>query len=167
MSYQDQQALKVLHVPAGAGPHYWVYDDEDTIKLTGEDTDGRLAFIETLVPPGGGTPRHVHHTESESIYVLDGELDVLDNGEMVRVEAGGLVHFPQGILHQFRNPGQEQSKILILFTPAGFEKFFMEIGEPVVEGRPGPAVTPDYIRRANRIGRAYGQDIEGHAGENG
>lgn len=160
MSTQGQQVLKTLHVPAGAGPRYWVYGDVDTIKLASEETKGRLTLIETLVPPGGGTPRHIHHRESESVYVLEGELAVLDKGEMVRVGAGSLVHFPQGVLHQFRNPGEEQSKILLLFTPAGFEKFFEEIGEPVVEGQAGPAVTPEYIARAHRVSLKYGQEIE-------
>lgn len=119
MSTQGQQVLKTLHVPAGAGPRYWVYGDVDTIKLASEETKGRLTLIETLVPLGVA-PRHIHHRESESVYVLEGELAVLDKGEMVRVGAGSLVHFPQGVLHQFRNPGEEQSKILLLFTPAGF-----------------------------------------------
>ena len=32
----------------------------------GEDTDGRYAVWEAIVPPGGGPPPHVHSREEES-----------------------------------------------------------------------------------------------------
>ncbi len=69
------------------------------------------------------------------------------------------------MLHRFHNSTDEPSKILIIFTPAGFERFFQEIGEPVVGGRPGPEVTPEYIARANEIGGRYGQTIFTESGE--
>jgi quercetin dioxygenase-like cupin family protein len=160
MSDLEQKPLRVVRVPAGEGRRLWVYDDVDTIKAGGEDTADRLALIETIVPPHGGPPPHVHARESESIYVLDGDLEILgDEGRMIGVGTGGFAHFPQGILHRFHNPTERPSKILIMFTPAGFEKFFLEIGEPYVEGRPGPEVTADYIARADEIGRRYGQTI--------
>jgi quercetin dioxygenase-like cupin family protein len=166
MSKLDQKPLRVLTVPGGEGESLWVYDDVDTIKATGVETAGRLALVETLVPPDGGPPPHVHANESESLYILDGDLEILnDEGRMVGVGPGGFVHFPQGVLHRFRNPTDKMSKILIILTPAGFERFFQEIGEPVVEGRPGPEVTPEYIARANEIGSRYGQTIFTETGE--
>jgi hypothetical protein len=41
---------------------------------TGEDTDGRYATWEAIVPPGGGPPPHVHsrtpHVQNESSNML-------------------------------------------------------------------------------------------------
>ena len=39
----------------------------------GEDTNGKYAVWEALVPPGGGPPPHVHCREEVGFYVLDGE----------------------------------------------------------------------------------------------
>ncbi|MFD0856181.1 cupin domain-containing protein [Actinomadura adrarensis] len=165
MSKLDQKPLRVLTVPAGAGTSVWVYDDVDTLKATGEDTAGRMSLTETIVPPRGGPPPHVHANESESLYILEGDLEILgDDGRMVGVGPGGFVHFPQGVLHRFHNPTDEPSKILIIFTPAGFEEFFLEIGQPVVAGRPGPAVDAEYIARADEIGSRYGQTIRTESG---
>ena len=41
---------------------------------TGEDTNGKYALFEALVPPGGGPPPHVHSREEEGFYVLEGEI---------------------------------------------------------------------------------------------
>lgn len=165
MSKLEQKPLRTLRVPAGQGTSVWVYDDLDTVMATGDDTADRLSLTETIVPPRGGPPPHVHERESESLYILDGELEILgDDGKMAGIGAGGFVHFPQGVLHRFHNPTDRPSRILIIFTPAGFEQFFLEIGEPRVEGRPGPEVTPAYIAHADEVGRRYGQVIRQDGG---
>jgi len=160
MSRLDQKPLWVLSVPPGEGKSLWVYDDLDTIKAGREETAGRLSLIETVVPPRGGLPPHTHARESESLYILEGELEILgDGGRTTGIGPGGFVHFPQGVLHRFHNPTDRQSRILIIFTPAGFEEFFLEIGEPYTEGSRPPKVTEEYIARADEIGRRYGQTI--------
>lgn len=168
MSDLEQKPLRMLRVPAGEGRRLWVYDDLDTIKAAGEDTAGRMALVETVVPPRGGPPPHVHARESESLYILEGDLEVLgDDGRMAGVGAGGFVHFPQGVLHRFHNPTDRDSRILIIFTPAGFEEFFLEVGEPWTEGSRVPEVTAEYLARADEIGRRYGQTIMPESGPDG
>jgi hypothetical protein len=39
----------------------------------GEDTEGRYAQWEAIVPPGGGPPPHVHSREEEGFYILYAE----------------------------------------------------------------------------------------------
>jgi quercetin dioxygenase-like cupin family protein len=41
---------------------------------TGEETDGKYAMWEAIVPPGGGPPAHIHSREEESFYILEGEI---------------------------------------------------------------------------------------------
>ena len=45
---------------------------------TGDETDGRYAMLEAIVPPGGGPPPHIHSREEESFYVLEGEITFQD-----------------------------------------------------------------------------------------
>jgi hypothetical protein len=35
-------------------------------KAVGEDTDGRYALTEGIVPPHHGAPEHIHHREDEA-----------------------------------------------------------------------------------------------------
>ena len=46
-----------------------VVGDVYRFLATGEDTSGKYAFWEALVPPGGGPPPHVHSREEEGFYV--------------------------------------------------------------------------------------------------
>jgi len=41
---------------------------------TGENTNGKYAIWEAIVPPGGGPPPHVHSREEEGFYILEGEI---------------------------------------------------------------------------------------------
>ena len=51
-----------------------VVGDVYRFLATGEDTDGKYALWEAVVPPGGGPPPHVHSREEEGFYVLEGEI---------------------------------------------------------------------------------------------
>ena len=42
-------------------------------KLMCDETGGKVAAFEEVVPPGGGTPLHIHRTSDEVIYVVSGE----------------------------------------------------------------------------------------------
>ena len=42
--------------------------------VTGDDTNGKYAIWEAIVPPGGGPPPHVHSREEEGFYILEGEI---------------------------------------------------------------------------------------------
>ena len=41
---------------------------------TGDDTNGKYALWEAIVPPGGGPPPHVHSREEQGFYILEGEI---------------------------------------------------------------------------------------------
>lgn len=48
--------------------------DISRLLATGEETDGKYAKWEAIVPPGGGPPPHIHSREEEGFYVLKGEI---------------------------------------------------------------------------------------------
>jgi mannose-6-phosphate isomerase-like protein (cupin superfamily) len=126
----------VLHVPAGEGPKIWMSGDTYTLKATSENTGGRLSFSEASIPPGAGPVPHVHLDADEAYYILNGELEVLDGERLITARAGDFVFIPRGTLHRFRNTGVDAARMVFLFTPAGFDKFFLEAGKPAVAGVP-------------------------------
>ncbi len=125
-----------------------------TFKATSEDTNGEFIVFETLVLPGGGPPPHIHHRESESFYVLEGEFEFLAGDRWIQAAPGSFVHVPKGSLHTLRNAGDSIGRLLTLAVPAGLEKFFEEAGEPGtdVSSPPGPPDVEKLLATAERYG---------------
>jgi quercetin dioxygenase-like cupin family protein len=95
-----------------------------TFKVRGEQTDGRLTALENLIPPGEGPPLHRHAHEDETWQVLEGELRFRLGDDIRRAPAGAFVFVPRGVPHCFQNIGNDPARILVIFTPAGMERFF-------------------------------------------
>ncbi|MEQ1354689.1 MAG: cupin domain-containing protein [Candidatus Acidiferrum sp.] len=111
-------------------PHIGVVGDTYTIVLSGEDTAGRFCVIDMHIPPGGGPPPHRHDFE-ETFTLLEGELDVTFRGKKSVVRAGETINVPANAPHQFHNSSAKPVRMLCICSPAGQEKFFMEVGVPV------------------------------------
>jgi quercetin dioxygenase-like cupin family protein len=102
-----QDPSKIIRVPAGTGHALWVFGDLDVVKAAGKDTGGEMTFVETLVPAKSGPPMHVHERESESIYVLEGEVRVVANGEDFTLGPGRIRLHAQGKPAQVREHAGE------------------------------------------------------------
>src|SRR6516162_9232290 len=118
----------------GAGRTVAVVGDVYRFLATGEDTGGKYALFEAVVPPGGGPPPHVHSKEEEGFYVLEGETTFTVNGERVVATAGTFANMPVGTLHSFKNESSKPTRMLISVAPAGLEQMFFEFGVPLAEG---------------------------------
>src|SRR5882757_7585794 len=123
----------IIRVP-GEGRTIAVVGDVYRFMATGEDTNGKYAVWEAVVPPGGGPPPHVHSREEEGFYVLEGEITFTVNGEKVVATAGTFANMPVGTPHSFKNESDRPAKMLISVAPAGLEGMFFEVGVPVAQG---------------------------------
>jgi quercetin dioxygenase-like cupin family protein len=103
-------------------------------KSNGSD---RLAMGNEDIVPGDGIPVHRHGREDEIIFIHAGEGTVTLGEERIVVKAGSSVYVPQGTWHGLENTGTELLKMVWVFSPAGFEEYFRDIGS-----RPGET-TPD------------------------
>jgi mannose-6-phosphate isomerase-like protein (cupin superfamily) len=146
--------------------HLAVVGDTYTVLLSSEQTDGRFAMLDMLIPPGGGPPRHRHDFE-ECFRVLEGSIDVyLRDLPAVRLEAGDSANIPTDAPHSFRNGGTVPARLLCTVAPSGLERFFAEFGDPV-RSRSSPAPQLSDAERQARLERAiakapeYGMEILG------
>ena len=98
---QDGIAWNVL------GHRYW-------LKAEGE----AMFCFETLDPPGTFVPLHVHPTQDEFIYVLEGVFDLELAGTSTQAKAGDLVRMPLGIPHAYSNNQTVPARALFWVTPA-------------------------------------------------
>jgi quercetin dioxygenase-like cupin family protein len=138
-----------------------VVGDVYRFLATGDDTNGKYALWEALVPPGGGPPPHVHSREEEGFYVLEGEITFTVNGERVVATAGTFANMPVGTPHSFKNESTKPAKMLISVAPAGLEKMFMEVGVPLAEGATTALPpTKEEIEKLLAIAPSYGIEIK-------
>jgi quercetin dioxygenase-like cupin family protein len=121
-------------------PYISLAGDVYTILVTGDDTAGRYCLIDMLVPPGGGPPPHRHDFE-EMFTILQGEVEFTFRGQSSIAYAGDTLNIPANAPHFFRNVSQEPAHLLCLCSPAGQEKYFLEVGI-VVASRALPAPKP-------------------------
>ncbi|MFD6756203.1 quercetin 2,3-dioxygenase [Micromonospora gifhornensis] len=132
-----------IFVRHSEGTHRWLAGDTYTIKVTADDTNGSLGFIEATVPPGAGPVAHSHGNEDEAFYVLSGRLEFLNGDELHVAEAGDFVFIPRGNRHRFTNVGDTDARMLVIFTPGGHEKFFVDNGDEPQPGEQPPQWGPE------------------------
>ncbi len=100
------------------------FGEEVTIYLDGELTGGKLTLWTEITPPGGGPPPHYHLNEDETFHVLEGRVAFLIDGAWREVGPGGSAFMAPGVVHTFKNVGDQPSRMLLTTEPSGFEKFF-------------------------------------------
>jgi quercetin dioxygenase-like cupin family protein len=105
-------------------------------KITSDQTGGTFAICETSVEPGRLIPAHLHDTEDEFTYLIEGRIGVLIGNQELTADAGSWISKPRGIPHTFWNPGPHHARTIEIITPAGFENFFRELSGIFSAGGP-------------------------------
>ncbi len=123
----------------GEGDARWFLGTLATIKIDGDDSAGRLAVWEGLLPRGAAPQLH-RHPEDETFYVLDGEMTAWLGNESRRLTPGSLMYAPGGVPHTFMVES-ETVRVLMLSTVAGIERFIRGLSEPATR----PELPPDDV----------------------
>jgi quercetin dioxygenase-like cupin family protein len=111
-----------------------VVGDVYRFLVTGNETNGKYATWEAIVPPGGGPPLHRRSREEESFLILEGEITFQVGEEKLVATAGTFANMPVGSLHCFKNETDQVARMIISVVPAGLEKMFFEFGVPLTVG---------------------------------
>ena len=130
------------------------------ILKAGEDqTEGRFAFLDQRMPEDYAVPCHVHHTEDEAWYILEGEATFYCGDETFTAGQGSWVFLPKDVPHSFR-VGSNGGRMLTFSAPGGFASFVKAAGEPAPELVPPPPGPMD-IEQMSAIAARYGIEITG------
>jgi uncharacterized RmlC-like cupin family protein len=68
-------------------------------------------------PPGTFVPPHIHPTQDEFIYMFEGRLDLVLDGQEMAAHPGDLVRLPKGIPHGLFNKADVPVKCLFWVAP--------------------------------------------------
>lgn len=128
--------MNVNVIPAGSGEFKWVL--RDRLRFLGGLEPGGLELVECEIPPGSGTPPHLHDT-AEMLYVLEGEITVSafpEGAPPVETLAGPgtAIRADRMAAHNYHNASGRCARMLVLVEPR-MVAFFREIAtaSPVAE----------------------------------
>jgi quercetin dioxygenase-like cupin family protein len=130
-------------------------DEPILMRLGGEDSEGHLAVIEmSLTPNGHAPPLHVHPTHGEGFLVLSGVLSFQLGDQVITGGPGACAFAPRNVPHTLANLGDRAGRLLVVCTPAGFERFF----DRMIAERRGEAFGEPRAE-AERLTRAVGPPL--------
>src|SRR5215212_7134403 len=90
--------------------------------IRSETTEGRFALLEHTIPPRAlAAPTHTHEREDEYSFVLSGRMGAMIGDDVVEAGPGELVFKPRGIPHAFWSATDEETRLLELISPGGFD----------------------------------------------
>ena len=70
-------------------------------------------------PPGTFVPPHIHPTQDEFIYMLEGRLDLVLDGQESHALPGDLIRLPRNVPHGLFNKSDAPVKCLFWVAPTG------------------------------------------------
>lgn len=131
------------------------------LRATGADTGGAYGLVEESLYGGFATPLHVQTREDEAFLVMEGEVTFWRGDERLVARGGDFVFLPRGVPHAFR-VDSPAAHVFNLISPAGFEHFFVDLGEPAAEPvMPPPPDGPPDAGRMAAVAADYGVELLG------
>lgn len=127
-------------------PLLWAGRTVFDVVLGGEHTGGSFALLDQTGDRGDATPMHVHRTDAEVLYVLDGAITAWAGDDATELGCGSAVYLPPGLAHAFRVE-QDGTRVFTVTAPAGFADFVREAAIPC------DAVPATRVRRRSHHGR--------------
>lgn len=104
-----------------------VFGDPVEVLHASKATGGAFSVITQICQPGGGPPPHWHDREDEFFMTLEGEFEILADGNWVRLAVGETIVATRGSVHTFRNSSSGSSKILCVSTPGQLDQYLEAI----------------------------------------
>jgi quercetin dioxygenase-like cupin family protein len=101
---------------AGTGLDGIVWNILGQTYVPKQHSDNSLAWHATF-PPGTFVPPHIHPSQDEFIYILEGRFDLVLDGRSFVATAGDLVRLPQQIPHGIFNKTDQPVKCFFWVTP--------------------------------------------------
>ena len=129
------QSRRPFLVRPGEGESVWSLGGRFTIKVSEPDAEGRFALVEAVAFQSTEPPLHIHHNEDEAWYVLDGKMTFYVGDTVLEASTGAFVLAPMGIPHTF-TVDVEPTRVLVFASPAGFERFALELGHTETSDTP-------------------------------
>lgn len=145
-----------------SAPTYLFLGVQLRVLLSSRQTGGQFSMVEGIMPPGGDGGLHIHLREDESMYILEGELEVTIGDEVTVLKAGTSYFAPRGVPQRLRNTGSVPMRGIVVGTPGGFDEFIAAAGIPLdgTASHTGDAPpTPEQMAALMKLASEFGIKI--------
>src|SRR5260370_30402189 len=95
-----------------------VFGEQVDVIVNGEMSNGASALIVQTTAPGGGPPPHSHRDEDEIFTVLEGDFEVLDNGQWRTASIGDATFAPRNFIPTLPNAANTAGSLAAFLAPA-------------------------------------------------
>ena len=144
----------------GEGDSVWSLGGRFTIKANDHAAEGRFSLVEALAFRSTEPPTHIHHHEDEAWYIVDGKMTFFVGDDVLEATTGTFVLAPMGVPHTF-TVDIEPTRVLVLASPAGFERFALELGEPATSDEPPVDLAIPGPEVLGPVAERYGIEVVG------
>ncbi|MGH3148305.1 MAG: quercetin 2,3-dioxygenase [Rubrobacter sp.] len=104
---------------------HWYLGNLFTILADAEDTGGQFGLLEIVSRKGLEPPRHIHHRDDETFYVLEGEITFYIGDETYEAAPGTFIFAPRGVPHSFTFE-TDVIRMHAILAPGGAEEMFRD-----------------------------------------
>ncbi|MCB9592664.1 MAG: cupin domain-containing protein [Sandaracinaceae bacterium] len=151
-------ATPAIVLRPGEGEAVWFLDHFITVKADAAK-GAPFSLSEIAFPAGAHTPFHRHQGESESFYVLEGEVTfVLEDGRKHTGGAGTFLHVPAGVAHGFQT--DSFTRMIVITGQVGFLDLARDAGGPAERREIPPPAAPD-LAKLDAAAARHGIDLLG------
>lgn len=154
----DELPKKAIVVRAGddrTNKPFEFLDATFTVKVSGQDTQGRCVIFDTLRRGNIGPVLHIHVKMDEWFYVLSGEFKFQVGEEILRLKTGDSLLVPRNVAHAFVKNSEGPARLIVMHQPAGnMEEYFRiasQMPDQNPEARKALAAKNDTIFVGDRI----------------
>jgi quercetin dioxygenase-like cupin family protein len=133
--------------------------DAGTVRFLAstEETKAAWSMFEVKELPGYKTAWHRHNERDEAFYILEGVLTMKIGDEIAEYPAGSYIVVPRGTPHGQGNFGTVPTRVLLTFTPAGFDEFFKDRVQLFKTVKPGD---PTFVEKFNELRKKHSGHVE-------
>ena len=77
----------------------------------------RSNFALLRLMPGEDFPNHYHNIMEENFYIIEGEIEFIINGELIKAKEGDFIHIEPKEHHYLRNASDKPVKMTASLAP--------------------------------------------------
>ncbi len=88
-----------------------------TVKAGEVQKGSGAAFLEYVTRKGEEPPSHMHTTENEMFYVLEGAVTFQCGDESFYLEKGGFIFLPRGVEHSYTISSEDPVRLITVTAP--------------------------------------------------
>ena len=110
--------------------------ERQAIRVDSRDTHGTYSVIESVARPGCAVPTHSHRDEDEHLLVISGRYRIAIGDQVLDAPPGTRATVPRNTPHSRRNIAAEDSRLLAILTPEGFEQIVYAVKDTPPEKIP-------------------------------